>query len=193
MQFSGNFKGKPPILSKFLGSGGQNSTRPPPDQNPGSAPGHARSARPVRINPTFSMHRGNDMSLSFLSCAWTAWFFFLLFTFFKNCVDFWQFLAVSIPHIYTNRIAFFHPFLFWTIWTKLEIFLLVPFGPVSFRVQSQACNTGPHRVWMPWVFWVFLFVCFNFNFNFFFFFFILFFLFINFFFFGGLQRKFANV
>ena len=41
MQFSGNFKGKIPILSKFWAQGppwGQNSAGPP-DQNPGSAPG----------------------------------------------------------------------------------------------------------------------------------------------------------
>ncbi len=40
MQFSGNFKGKTPILSKFWVQGPPGvTTVGPPDQNPGSTPG----------------------------------------------------------------------------------------------------------------------------------------------------------
>ncbi len=77
MQFLGNFKGKIPILSKFWAQGPpgvKTPLGPPPDQNPGSAPGS--SPRKRKFYSACSK-RNKQRDVLSNTKTWISWFLFL--------------------------------------------------------------------------------------------------------------------
>ena len=70
MQFSGNFKGKPPILSNFgvRAPLGVKTLLAPPDQNPGSAPGLMRSPEKLGFVVRLLPGQSNDTREPIIKC-----------------------------------------------------------------------------------------------------------------------------